>query len=160
MIRPPIALAALLALALLAGCATPVRKLHVHELPRLPKTEGFYGGKMLTIPPEWVYQGTSDRYHRFLYTYTRGNLIHQIRVWVPKDELDVPFAVALKDAPAGGIRVVPIPDSATGGYIFAKAPPPSPPNQAEPEWLRFNPAPKWSDAPPPAEGELRIRAMP
>lgn len=157
MIRLRLTLISVAMLALFTGCATPVRKMHPHELRKLPKTEGYYGGKMLHVPPEWVYQGTSDRYHRFLYTYTRGNLIHQIRVWVPKDELDVAFALPLKQAPAGGIRVVPIPDSATGGYIFAKSPPP-PAN--DPDWQPFGSMRGWLDEPPTTDNELRVRALP
>ncbi|MFH1497746.1 MAG: hypothetical protein ABII82_07955 [Verrucomicrobiota bacterium] len=156
MIRLSSSLTALLLIALLAGCATPVRKLHPHELTSLPKTEGFYGGKIL-LPPPWLYQGSSDRHHRFLYTYTKGCGVYQIRIWVRRDELDVPFAMPANDMPANGIEVVLILDSATGRYGFAK---PTPPNHFGSEWLLFKPEPEWTDAPPPSDGELRVRSLP
>ena len=143
----------ILLMLLSAACGTSVRKLHPTDLPHLPKTEGFYGGKML-LPPEWVYAGSSARYHRFLYTYTRGNRFYQIRVWVKKSYMDLPFAKPLEDMPRGGIEVILVYDEVTGRNRFAKV---IPPNPKDSSWMNFRAEPEWI---PPAPLEpLPVRSF-
>ena len=83
--------------AFLCGCGTPVRHLHRADLYRLPQSKGVYGG---SIGPQhdWVYLGSDDRDHHFLYTYTRDNRYYQRRILVPKKELALSFETPLAEA--------------------------------------------------------------
>jgi hypothetical protein len=102
------------------GCATPLRKLKPADLPSLPKSEGFYGGKMLHASTPWIYEGSTAKYHHFRYTYTRGNLMHSLRILVAKTDLRLSFEQPRETVPERGIKVELAWDDARFGYTFIK----------------------------------------
>ncbi len=122
----------------LGGCATPMRKLKPADLPHLPKSEGFYGGKVHARTP-WLYEGSTARYHHFHYSYTRGNLIHPIRVLIAKADMRLAFEQPTDSIPERGIEVELVWADLQSGYSFIK---PIAPGPAESRWLEFPHAPR------------------
>jgi hypothetical protein len=131
----------LLLTVLLAGCATPMRKLQPSDLPRLPKSTGFYGGSIYPVTP-WIYEGSTARYHHFRYTYTRDNFIHSLRILIAKADMSLAFEKPMDAIPERGIQVELAWDESTFSYTFLKPVTPDPkdaPWQSFPDKIpRFN----------------------
>lgn len=117
---------------LLGGCATPQRILTPADLPKVPRSEGFYGGKLYPSAP-WLYQGSTAKYHHFYYTYNHGNRLHSLRILISKSDLALPFEQATDTLPPNGIEVVLIFEEGHG-YGFSK---PVKANPADSRWLQF-----------------------
>jgi hypothetical protein len=118
---------------LLAGCVAPMRKLKPADLPRLPKSEGFYGGSMYPVTP-WIYEGSTAQYHHFRYTYTHGNLIYPLRVLIAKIDMRLSFEQPMDAVADRGIKVELAWDESQFNYVFIKPVTPKPKDSL---WLTF-----------------------
>jgi hypothetical protein len=154
--RPTIRLLFLLLLGLVvAGCGTPTRRVSLQSLASLPRSEGVYGGKFL-LPPPWQYLGSDEKRHHFLYTYTRGNLAHSVRLLIPKRELELAFAMPLS-ANARPVAVEPL-HADTGqvrGFILTIHTKP-----AEWPWMNDYPPPSFDDSARIEAGRVRAAEQP
>ena len=122
----------------LGGCATPMRKLKPADLANLPKSEGFYGGKMYARTP-WIYEGSTTKYHHFHYTYTRGNLMHSVRVLIAVADMRLDFEQPRSNVPEHGIEVDLAWDESRFGYTFIKL---IVPNPSGSRWQEFPQTPR------------------
>lgn len=128
-------------LFLLAGCFTPVRKSHLADLAKLPRSHGVYGGSILP-GPTWLYFGSDARYHYFRYFYTRDNFAHIRRLKIPRGELSLSFEQPFQSYETKGTEVVPIVEFGTV-WSFVRNPALTPKDE---EW-------KWRAAPLPTFDE-------
>lgn len=154
--RPAIWLLLFLLVGLVvAGCGTPTRRVSLQSLAFLPRSEGAYGGKLL-LPPPWQYLGTDAKRHHFLYTYTRDNIAHSIRLLISRMELELSYAMPLS-ADARPIAVEPLWNE-TGqvrGFIVAI--------HTKPDtwpWMHDHPPPSFDDSARIEAGEVRAVTSP
>ena len=99
-------LSLLAVVAVIAGCATPVRRSHLEELANLPHPKGAYVGSMIPGPP-WLYFGSDARYHYFRYTYTGRISVHARNLKIPRAELTLNFEHPFQSYKTPGTEVVP-----------------------------------------------------
>lgn len=131
----------------LVGCATPMRKIKPDDIPRLPKSEGFYGGKIHPLSTPWRYQGSTAKYHHFYYSYNRGNLLYGLHILIARNDLALPFEQPKGSLPSGSVEVDVIYAGNPPGFTFAR---PLHRNPADEQWLQF-------DQPPPTfDGKLDL----